>query len=1374
MEPWHRFRAWSAQMRIWPGKLRNILTGLRHDDQKTRPGQNAFPLQPFAAAFAISLLAAAFGAGLSWHLNQSFDAARGKGAQLNEYISQVKLLDEALTMSARMAAATGDLSYKDRYDRFDAELDALIKKTARALGLPEVRQFVEQTDEANLKLVEMERRAFALVADGQRAEASALLVSDEYLRWKRAYAEGVEKTATWQRGAIEREQRTLDLLLATVEVSSGVVVLALLWAWLLAFRAGRRWSQERLLTEATLRGARDELELRVGERTAELHVANETLRHDKAALAREIDQRKRGDATLRESQQVIGAILDAVPARIFWKDKNLALLGCNAPFARDAGFARPEDIIGKDDYQMAWREQADLYRADDRQVIATGRSKLLIEEPQTTPDGNVITLLTSKVPLRGSNGEIFGVLGTYMDVTERKRLQDQLAFSNLLKSTAIENSPDAILVVDEHKRIVSFNSRFITLWNVPKELLESGLSEPVLQAVSAQVKDRDGFVARVRYLYEHREDSSDDLVELTDGRLFERHSRSLYTGHTYLGHIAFFRDITERERAAEALKQSEARFRAIFDNARDGVVLADRETRTFSTANSHFCRLLGYAPEEITGIGVDDIHPAEALPHIVREFERQARGEIRGAMDIPVKRKDGSVFFADVNSAPVAISGREYVLGVFHDITERKAAEEKIQFANTVLEAEIDSAPDGVLVVRADQPVATFNQNFLDVWAIPPEIAHTHDRETMLASILPMLKNPMGFKRDVERLRQHPEDRIQDEAECKDGRVIEYRGGAIRHTSGDLGRIWFFRDITERKRANDQIKMTNDKLAAQNLRFDAALNNMAQGLLMFDRAGRLIISNRRFADLLGMPWENWETAALGKTVPQVMQLTHELTGVTEKNPAQALADLSNALERGQTAASILERTDGRTISVSYAPIGDGGFVLTFDDITEKRRTEEKISHLAHYDALTDLPNRVLFYEKMEELLKGGRHGDTFAVFSLDLDHFKSVNDTLGHPIGDRLLQSAAERMRGCVRDSDIVARLGGDEFAIVQVGTGQPADATVLAARLIDSISAPYLLEDHQVVVGTSMGIAISPGDGTEPDQLMKNADLALYRCKADGGNTFRFFEPQMDARMQLRRALELDLRKALVNNEFTLDYQPLVNLTTGKVTTCEALIRWHQPERGLVPPLEFIPIAEETALIVPIGEWVLHRACADAAEWPSDFGVSVNVSPAQFRSENLVQAVTGALEKSGLPARRLELEITELVLMQDNKEALALLHQLKELGIRIAMDDFGTGYSSLGYLRSFPFDKIKIDQSFIRDLSKSKDSLAILRAVVGLGQSLGMVTTAEGVETQKQLEILHTEGCTEAQGYFFSQPRSAAEVKDLLAALDSKEKAIA
>ena len=563
-------------------------------------------------------------------------------------------------------------------------------------------------------------------------------------------------------------------------------------------------------------------------------------------------------------------------------------------------------------------------------------------------------------------------------------------------------------------------------------------------------------------------------------------------------------------------------------------------------------------------------------------------------------------------------------------------------------------------------------------------------------------------------------------------------------------------------------------LEIKNLQFDAALNNMVQGLLMYDPAGHLIISNRRFAEIYGMPWAKWSPACLGTTVPEGIKLADSLANVTTKNPKQLVGEIQSILSRRKPGAFIVERSDGRTYVSTNAPMADGGYVVTFDDVTEARRNEEKISHLARYDALTDLPNRVLFSEKMNEVLSQGRQGGAVAVISLDLDDFKSVNDTLGHPIGDKLLQNVAERMRGCIRETDIVARLGGDEFAVVQTPINGPADTTSLATHLIETVGAPYQLDGHQIMVGTSVGIAIAPADGTEPDQLMRNADTALYRCKADGGNTYRFFEPEMDARMRERRALELDLRKALANGEFILNYQPLINLKTGKISSCEALIRWHQPERGLVPPSDFILIAEETGLIVPIGEWVLRRACADAVEWPGEITVAVNVSPVQFKSGNFVQTVANALNDSRLPASRLELEVTELVLMQDTNAAHVMFHRLKDIGVSIAMDDFGTGYSSLGYLRSFPFNKIKIDQSFIRDIAKNRDSLAILRAVVGLGRSLGIVTTAEGVETKNQLEVLITEGCTEAQGYFFSHPVPALEVKDLLGSIDSEVKAIA
>jgi diguanylate cyclase (GGDEF)-like protein len=395
-----------------------------------------------------------------------------------------------------------------------------------------------------------------------------------------------------------------------------------------------------------------------------------------------------------------------------------------------------------------------------------------------------------------------------------------------------------------------------------------------------------------------------------------------------------------------------------------------------------------------------------------------------------------------------------------------------------------------------------------------------------------------------------------------------------------------------------------------------------------------------------------------------------------------------------------------------------------------------------------------------------KRGECFAVFCLDLDRFKEVNDSLGHPVGDLLFKAVASRLRDCVRESDLVARLGGDEFAILQVGACLPTEATALASRLIESISVPYELVSHQVAVGVSVGIALAPDDGLDPNALLRSADMALYRAKADGRNVYRFFEAEMDARMQARRGLEIDLRKAIAAGEFELLYQPIIDLRTQRISGFEALLRWQSPSRGLLVPADFMPLAEETGLIVPLGNWVLRQALMDAVEWPSDVTVAVNLSPAQFRNKQLILTVMSALAASGLSAGRLELEITETVLLQDAEATLAVLQKLREIGVRIAMDDFGTGYSSLSYLRKFPFDKIKIDQSFIRDMSDHDDSLAIVRAVVAMSSSLSIGTTAEGVETYQQLERLKSEGCTEAQGYLFSPPRSAVDVKAWLAAL--------
>ncbi len=563
--------------------------------------------------------------------------------------------------------------------------------------------------------------------------------------------------------------------------------------------------------------------------------------------------------------------------------------------------------------------------------------------------------------------------------------------------------------------------------------------------------------------------------------------------------------------------------------------------------------------------------------------------------------------------------------------------------------------------------------------------------------------------------------------------------------------------------AEKRLSEQQQRLAAKNAQLDAALSNMVQGLCLYDADQRIIVANKRYAEIYGLPEH---LVAPGTRLRDVLE-ARVANNVYSDQEAREVVETGLAKFR-EYVSEIVALQDGRYISVVRRPLADGGLISTHEDVTDRKKADAQIAHMAMHDTLTGLPNRVLLRERLERATKRVTSTHFLAVHCLDLDRFKTVNDTLGHPMGDALLRAVSERLQGCVRGSDSVARLGGDEFAVLQTGIVEPSQAAALAERLIAALSEPFEIDGHRIVIGVSVGIAVAPFDGCDGTTLLKNADLALYCSKSEGRGRYRYFEAEMDARIQARRLLELDLTSALSLNQFELHYQPLVDLKTNRAVAMEALLRWHHPVRGNVSPAEFIPITEEIGLIESLGRWVLRQACAEAAKWPDDVGVSVNLSPHQFKSGTLAFDVAAALAAANLPAHRLELEITESALMQNTESTLATLKQIRDLGVRVAMDDFGTGYSSLSYLHSFPFDKIKIDKFFVQNLSDKPDSGHILRAVVGLGASLRMVTTAEGVETQAQLEQLRGEGCTQVQGYYFSPPRPASEVPGMLERLQS------
>lgn len=712
---------------------------------------------------------------------------------------------------------------------------------------------------------------------------------------------------------------------------------------------------------------------------------------------------------------------------------------------------------------------------------------------------------------------------------------------------------------------------------------------------------------------------------------------------------------------------------------------------------------------------------------------------------------------------------------------QRERADAERSKARAVLDSAIESMSDGFVMWDAQDRLVTCNEQFRRMYEVSNDLIR-----------------PGASFEDIVRggaqLGQYPQ--AIDDIEAFVQETINWRHGNEGPMERELpngrwaliterrtphgGTVGIRTDITDLKRALSNIGAANERaqhaieevqqqnvalrerdraLHTQNVLFDAALNNMSQGLLMIDRNQKLIVFNQRFLVLFDI---DPLTFAIGLTVDDIFAKLKAARGV----PADMLDDIylkQRAIaDASQSGAFVVSRETGPSLSVTQRPIADGGWVATYEDVSDQLRAEEHIRFAAHHDALTKLPNRVLFRIRLDEMINNLAWGNSgLALLYLDLDRFKHVNDTLGHPVGDALLETAGSRLLGCVRSGDVVARLGGDEFAIAYPSSNLPDSAEQLGQRLIASLSAPYNLAGHTVIVGASIGIALAGSEYTDADTLLKNADMALYQAKGKGRGVCCLFEADMERQLLSRLAIEKDLGGALERQEFELLYQPLWDLNSNRIAGFEALIRWNHPIRGTVSPTHFIQIAEETGMIRSIGAWVVHQACADAMTFPADIRVAVNLSGSQCGNAEIVDVVISALESSGLPAKRLELEITETTLLKNNELTIALLSKLHKLGLRIALDDFGTGYSSLSYLRTFPFDKIKIDQSFVREMATRADCAAIVNSIVGLANKLNITTTAEGVETIDQLALIRATGCTEAQGYLFSVPRTLQDVLD-------------
>ena len=698
------------------------------------------------------------------------------------------------------------------------------------------------------------------------------------------------------------------------------------------------------------------------------------------------------------------------------------------------------------------------------------------------------------------------------------------------------------------------------------------------------------------------------------------------------------------------------------------------------------------------------------------------------------------------NKADSPVPGQEA-----EGVAAPRRIEDELRERNERFSAAVENMSHGLCMFDASERMIICNRNYISIFCLDADVVQPGIRFFDILQHSVDLGVALHSAADLYAIRKPYIDQAKPstyEERLSDGRIINITHRPL----APGGWVSIYEDITEQRRGELELK-------EQHRRFDAALANMSQGLLMYDNEARLIVRNQRFLDLYHVTPADFP---LGMSHHELLVQLVRLGIYAEIDIENEIAKTMACLQAGESRSTHRRLADGRTLLIARRPLSGGGWVATFEDVSERQRAEERMSHLAHHDTLTNLPNRSMFREQLDRALSEAK-GTPLAIFSLDLDRFKAVNDTWGHPAGDWLLKCVAERLQRCLRnETDVVARFGGDEFAIIQFNPKGAANAEKLAKRIVDIIGKPFRDKSREMQVGISLGIALYPNDGEDVDTLLKNADMALYRGKSEGRNVYRFYEPGMDAMVRARRILETDLEAALPRREFALDFQPIMDIASGDIVGAEALMRWHSPARGLVAPDDFIAVAEETGLIVQLGDWALRKACTVAAGWPRGLRVAVNVSAVQLKSGGFARSVISALAFSGIPADRLELEITETVLMDESDTVLKTLGQLRELGIRIALDDFGTGYSSLGYLRRFPVDKIKIDRSFIGDID-SHDTAAIVRTIIGLGQELGITVTAEGVETDAQLETLRKYGCVEAQGYLIGVPSKVADINRLM-----------
>jgi diguanylate cyclase (GGDEF)-like protein/PAS domain S-box-containing protein len=953
---------------------------------------------------------------------------------------------------------------------------------------------------------------------------------------------------------------------------------------------------------------------------------------------------------------------------------------------------------------------------------------------------------------RGGDGAA-GYTAIGIDITQRKQVEEAYRRSEALYRSTMMALGEGILVLDGRGRIMSANPAAERILGLSHDTLvagklrwqairEDGSDFPVRE-FPAMATLATGLEHRDVVMGLRRGDDTITWISVNSEPIFEQ-------GDAMPSRVVTsFSDITARKQAQDVLSEAIAAIP-------DGFAVYDRNDRLLICNDAY---------RDIYSLSAEAIRPGERFETIL--YYGLRNGQYPQAGETDAQR---AAWFDErlrlhrqrCSDAVQQLPGgrwlqlREwrtpsgYTVGLRVDVSELKRQ-------SATLQAVVDNFPGGISFFDADLNLVACNSQFRTLLDLP---------DALFAEGLPTLE--MIFRVNAGRGEYgpgDPDEQVRARLELArraephmferlrpDGTVIEVRGTPI--PGG--GFITTYVDITARRAAEKLLSDSERRAREKSAALQITLAHMSQGLTMFDAEGRLMVWNDRYVEMYGL---SPDIVKAGASVESILACRRRMGG--DPGFEEFVSELRREIGQGRAFSTTVRLADGRTVLIVNTPIAEGGWVSTHEDITVRERIARQISHLAHHDVLTGLANRAAFKAHVETAIaRAARRGESIGLLLIDLDRFKAVNDTLGHAAGDRLLQMVAERMRQQVRAGDVVARLGGDEFAILQDSVPhQREGAIALATRLIAVLGEIYDLEGRHATVGASIGIVIAPQDGDKVDQLLRNADLALYKVKGGGRNDFRIYDKALDSEAHDRCRIECELREAIADDALQLHYQPIVSLADGGVCGMEALVRWPHPTRGFMTPDRFIDIAEDSGLIVQLGEWAIQRACRDAALWPDHVKVAVNISPSHIKKRTLFDCVARALAQHGVRPQRLEIEVTETVLLRHDEEILAELRRLRSLGVSVVLDDFGIGYSSLSHLRMFTFDKVKIDRSFVGEITERPDCAAIVCAIAGLARSLGMATTAEGVETEQQLKLLRAAGCTQAQGYLFDRPQPAAAI---------------